>query len=150
VGVGKRTLTPISLLILCIHLQGWTGPACAALVMLSERAVERMEDTQETSFSMSLKKWCAIMDTYEKGGFGYHTTMPTDGLRDFHEISVETLKFGMPELKQVSAAAKCLFVCVSCPQSSTFPSLKQAQYKLGADARELLDSRGLTSVAAPG
>jgi len=36
---------------------GWTGPACAALVMLSERAVEKMADTQETSFSMSLKKW---------------------------------------------------------------------------------------------
>jgi alanine-glyoxylate transaminase/serine-glyoxylate transaminase/serine-pyruvate transaminase len=128
---------------------GWTGPACAALVMLSDRAVERMTETQETcecfdvpnfplcllmkrktkifhaAFSMSLKKWTAIMDTYEKGGFGYHTTMPTDGLRDFHEISVETLKFGMPQLKD-------------------------AQYKLGADARELLDSRGLTSVAAPG
>jgi len=117
--------------------------------MLSQRAVDRMAETQETcessdiclfilllliviinnvlheAFSMSLKKWTAIMDTYEKGGFGYHTTMPTDGLRDFHEISVETLKFGMPELKQ-------------------------AQYKLGEDARELLDSRGLTSVAAPG
>jgi aspartate aminotransferase-like enzyme len=105
--------------------KGWTGPACAALVMLSDRAVERMAETQETSFSMSLKKWSAIMDTYEKGGFGYHTPMPTDGLRDFHEISVETLKFGMPQLKD-------------------------AQYKLGADARELLDSRGLTSVAAPG
>ena len=65
------------------------------------------------------------MDTYEKGGFGYHTTMPTDGLRDFHEISVETLKFGLPELKA-------------------------AQYKLGSEARNLLDSRGLTSVAAPG
>lgn len=65
------------------------------------------------------------MDTYEKGGFGYHTTMPTDGLRDFHEISVETLKFGLPELKQ-------------------------AQSKLGVEARDLLDSRGLTSVAAPG
>jgi aspartate aminotransferase-like enzyme len=51
--------------------------------------------------------------------------MPTDGLRDFHEISVETLKFGLPELKQ-------------------------AQSKLGAEARDLLDSRGLTSVAAPG
>lgn len=107
--------------------KGWTGPACAALIMLSERAAERMAaaETQETSFSLSLKRWCAIMDTYEKGGFGYHTTMPTDGLRDFHEISVETLKFGMPELKE-------------------------AQYKLGEDARALLDSRGLTSVAAPG
>ncbi|KAL7460779.1 hypothetical protein ACHAXS_001221 [Conticribra weissflogii] len=105
--------------------KGWTGPACCALVMLSEKAAEKMAESQETSFSMSLKRWSAIMDTYEKGGFGYHTTMPTDGLRDFHEISVETLNFGMPELKA-------------------------AQYKLGADARALLDSRGLTSVAAPG
>jgi aspartate aminotransferase-like enzyme len=105
--------------------KGWTGPACAALIMLSEAAVERMAETQETSFSMSLKRWSAIMDTYEKGGFGYHTTMPTDGLRDFHEIGVETLKFGLPQLKQ-------------------------AQYDLGKSARGLLDSRGLTSVAAPG
>lgn len=65
------------------------------------------------------------MDTYEAGGFGYHTTMPTDGLRDFHEITVETLKFGLPELKE-------------------------AQLELGRQARGALDSRGLTSVAAPG
>lgn len=105
--------------------KGWTGSACAALIMLSERATDRMATTTETSFSMSLKRWSAIMDTYEKGGFGYHTTMPTDGLRDFHEISVETLQFGLPELKV-------------------------AQYTLGKNARTLLDSRGLTSVAAPG
>lgn len=28
--------------------KGWTGPACAALVVLSDRAVERMAETQET------------------------------------------------------------------------------------------------------
>lgn len=65
------------------------------------------------------------MDTYEKGGFAYHTTMPTDALRDFHEISVETLKFGLPELKQ-------------------------AQLEMGRQAHALLASKGLTSVAAPG
>lgn len=48
--------------------KGWTGPACAALVMMSERAVDRMYETEETSFSMSLKRWSAIMDTYENGG----------------------------------------------------------------------------------
>lgn len=74
---------------------------------------------------MSLRRWSAIMDTYEKGGFGYHTTMPTDALRDFHEISVETLEFGLPELKT-------------------------AQLELGQKARGVLDSKGLTSVAAPG
>jgi len=105
--------------------KGWTGPACAALVMMSDAAAKKMQTTDETSFSMSLKRWSAIMQTYENGGFGYHTTMPTDSLRDFHEISVETLKFGLPELKQ-------------------------AQYDLGTAARDALNSRGLTSVAAPG
>jgi aspartate aminotransferase-like enzyme len=105
--------------------KGWTGPACAALVMLSERARDLMNQTQETSFSMSLKRWSAIMDTYEKGGFGYHTTMPTDALRDFHEISVETMKFGIPELKE-------------------------AQASLGKQAHDILSSKGLTSVASKG
>lgn len=105
--------------------KGWTGPPCAALVMMSESAVAVMATKHETSFSMSLKRWTAIMDTYEKGGFGYHTTMPTDALRDFHEISVETLKFGLPELKE-------------------------AQLKMGWKSRAILDSKGLTSVAAPG
>jgi aspartate aminotransferase-like enzyme len=105
--------------------KGWTGPCCAALVMMSELAAEKLQTTKETSFSMSLKRWSAIMDTYEAGGFGYHTTMPTDGLRDFHEISVETLKFGLPELKE-------------------------AQLQLGREARDALEARGLTSVAAPG
>ena len=105
--------------------KGWTGPACAALVMMSDRATAKMAETQETSFSMSLKRWSAIMDTYENGGFGYHTTMPTDALRDFHEISVETLKFGLPELKA-------------------------AQIELGKQTHAALEARGLSSVAAPG
>lgn len=105
--------------------KGWTGPASAALVMMSERARDLMNETEETSFSMSLKRWSAIMDTYEKGGFGYHTTMPTDALRDFHEISVETMKFGIPELKE-------------------------AQFSLGTQAHDILGSKGLTSVAAKG
>lgn len=109
--------------------KGWTGPACAALVMMSDRAVHKMttqqQQSEETSFSLSLKRWSAIMDAYEKGGFGYHTTMPTDALRDFHEISVETMKVGLPKLKEL-------------------------QQQLGHRARTLIDSKGLTSVAAPG
>ena len=101
----------------------WTSSCCFGL--MSDRAAEKMVETQETSFSMSLKRWSAIMDAYENGGFGYHTTMPTDALRDFHEISVETLKFGLPELKE-------------------------AQLELGKQARGALDDRGLVSVAAPG
>jgi aspartate aminotransferase-like enzyme len=51
--------------------------------------------------------------------------MPTDALRDFHEISVETMKFGIPELKE-------------------------AQFSLGTQAHDILGSKGLTSVAAKG
>jgi len=105
--------------------KGWTGPACAALVMMSELAVDKMMAKQEDSFSLSLKRWSAIMDTYESGKFGYHTTVPTDALRDFHEISVETIKFGIPELKA-------------------------GQIELGRASREALEARGLTSVSAPG
>jgi aspartate aminotransferase-like enzyme len=43
--------------------KGWTGPCCAALVMMSERAQLKMERTKETSFAISLKRWSAIMDT---------------------------------------------------------------------------------------
>jgi alanine-glyoxylate transaminase/serine-glyoxylate transaminase/serine-pyruvate transaminase len=106
--------------------KGWTGPPCAALVMMSQAAADRMaSESADSSFSISLKRWSAIMDTYEKGGFAYHTTMPTDALRDFHEISVETLQFGLPELKQ-------------------------AQLDMGLQARGILNSKGLISVAAPG
>jgi aspartate aminotransferase-like enzyme len=105
--------------------KGWTGPACCAMVMMSDRAVARMEATQETSFSMSLKKWSGLMDKYLNGGWAYHTTMPTDGIRDFHEVTVETMKFGLD-------------------------NLKEAQLSLGSQARAMLDSKGLKSVAAPG
>lgn len=105
--------------------KGWTGPACAALVMMSERASEKMKNTSGSSFSISVKRWSALMDKYEDGGFAYHTTMPTDALRDFHEISVETMKFGIPELKQ-------------------------AQIDLGKEAHAVLQSRNLVPVAAPG
>ena len=103
----------------------WTSPPSSALVMLSERAIERIHRKQESSFSLSLKQWLVVMDAYEKGGFAYHTTPPTDALREFQRVSVEMLEFGLPQLKE-------------------------ALTDLGQEARNLLDSRGLTSVAAPG
>jgi alanine-glyoxylate transaminase / serine-glyoxylate transaminase / serine-pyruvate transaminase len=108
--------------------KGWTGPPCAALVMLSERAKQVLDaqpPNQESSFSLSLKRWSAIMDAYVKGGFAYHTTMPTDALRDFHQVTVEALELGMGHLKE-------------------------QQWDLGRRARALLAARGLRSVAAPG
>ncbi len=112
--------------VLCSAPQkGWSGPPCAVLVMLSERAVERLAETTSTSFSCDLKKWHDIMGAYLNGGHAYHATMPTDSLRVFRDVMVETERFGFSESKRALA-------------------------DLGSRIRNVLEERGFTSVAAEG
>ncbi|MEL6985675.1 MAG: aminotransferase class V-fold PLP-dependent enzyme, partial [Actinomycetota bacterium] len=112
--------------VLCSAPQkGWSGPPCAGLVMLSERAVERLAETTSTSFSCDLKKWHDIMGAYLNGGHAYHATMPTDSLRVFRDVMVETERFGFSESKRALA-------------------------DLGSRIRNVLEERGFTSVAAEG
>ncbi|MGR3375079.1 aminotransferase class V-fold PLP-dependent enzyme [Salipiger abyssi] len=105
--------------------KGWSATPCAGLVMLSEQAMARMEETVSNSFAMDLKKWQQIMAAYEAGGHAYHATMPTDGLRMFRDAMVETREMG-------------------------FDAAKSAQWELGDKVRALLASRGVVSVAAAG
>jgi alanine-glyoxylate transaminase / serine-glyoxylate transaminase / serine-pyruvate transaminase len=108
--------------------KGWTGSPCCALVLLSARALDCMNaqpPNAESSFSLSLKRWSAIMDAYHKGGFAYHTTMPTDALRDFHQVTVETVDIGLDVLKE-------------------------RQVEMGRLARAMVERKGLHSVSAPG
>lgn len=105
--------------------KGWSGPACAGLVLLSEAAHQRMLTTTSTSFACDLGRWGQIMDAYEKGGHAYHATMPTDALRAFRDAMQETGRLG-------------------------FENARQAQLELGAKIRKLLVARGFASVAAPG
>ncbi|GAA0401572.1 alanine--glyoxylate aminotransferase family protein [Cocleimonas flava] len=105
--------------------KGWSGPPCAGLVMLSDAAIAKMENTESTSFAMNLKQWHTIMQAYEGGAHAYHATMPTDALRTFRDIMVETREYG-------------------------FDKAKQNQYELGKKVRELLASKGIKSVAAEG
>ena len=105
--------------------KGWSGTPGAGLVMLSERARERVTSTKSTSFAMDLAKWLSIMETYEGGGHAYHATMPTDSLRRLHDLMIETEKFG-------------------------FEKLRERQIELGTKVRALLKQRGQPSVAAPG
>lgn len=105
--------------------KGWSASPCAGLVMLSERAVARMEETDSDSFAIDLKKWHSIMMAYENGGHAYHATMPTDALRDFRDTMVETKDYG-------------------------FDRLKDAQWALGGAVRKMLADKGVTSVAADG
>ena len=105
--------------------KGWSGSPCAGLVMMSQRARDAIETTTSNSFACDLKKWLQIMEAYENGGHAYHATMPTDGLRQLRDVMAEAEKFG-------------------------FAELKAAQARLGKEARELLASRGIKSLAADG
>ena len=105
--------------------KGWSASPCAGLVMLSERAMARMEETTSDSFAIDLKKWHQIMMAYEGGGHAYHATMPTDALRDFRDTMKETQTYG-------------------------FAKLKDAQWALGDAVRDVLRGKGVVSVAAEG
>jgi aspartate aminotransferase-like enzyme len=105
--------------------KGWSSTPCAGLVMLGERARERIDGTTSSSFSMDLKKWLSIMETHEKGGMGYHATLPTDGLAQLRDVMQETAAFG-------------------------FESARAAQQAIGDRVRALLVAKGIASVAAPG
>ena len=105
--------------------KGWSSSPCCALIALGERARERIDSTQSSSFSMDLKKWLQIMEAYEKGGHVYHTTMPTDALKILRNVMKET-------------------------QSLGFAKLKEKQVELGLKVRKLLESKGYHSVSARG
>jgi aspartate aminotransferase-like enzyme len=105
--------------------KGWSSSPCCALIAMSERARQKIDATQSTSYSCDLKKWLQIMETYEKGAHIYHTTMPTDSLRVLRDVMKET-------------------------QAAGFANLKKNQEDLGLRVRALLEAKGFKSVAAPG
>ncbi len=105
--------------------KGWSGPPCAGLVMLGDRALDLMGSTTSDSFACDLAKWHEIMRAYESGGHAYHATMPTDGLRAFRDVMQET---------------------VACGRDAT----REWQEELGRRVRRLLEKHDMPSVAAPG
>ncbi|NCO87812.1 MAG: alanine--glyoxylate aminotransferase family protein [Rhodobacterales bacterium] len=105
--------------------KGWSASPSAGLVMMSQRAVDRMSATTSNSFAIDLRKWHAIMQTYEGGGHAYHATMPTDALRAFRDTMIETRDYG-------------------------FARLCDNQWALGTAVRSYLAGKGVQSVAAPG
>ena len=105
--------------------KGWSASPCAALVMLGETALERIQQTKSSSFACDLLKWLQIMQAYEKGGHAYHATVPTDALVRFCESMQETVAFGLEEVER-------------------------RQWELGNRVRALMAAHGYPSVAAPG
>jgi aspartate aminotransferase-like enzyme len=105
--------------------KGWSASPSAGLVMMSPRAVERLEATTSNSFAVDLKKWRSIMAAYEGGGHAYHATMPTDALVGFRDAMLETRAMG-------------------------FGAAKAAQWALGGAVRGMLAEKQVQSVAAEG
>ncbi|MBB95095.1 MAG: aminotransferase [Rhodobacteraceae bacterium] len=105
--------------------KGWSASPSAGLVMMSERALARIEETSSDSFAIDLKKWLSIMQAYEGGGHAYHATMPTDALRAFRDTMLETKDYG-------------------------FERLRERQWALGNGVRQMLRDKGVVSVAADG
>jgi alanine-glyoxylate transaminase / serine-glyoxylate transaminase / serine-pyruvate transaminase len=105
--------------------KGWSGTPCCGLVLLGERARERIESTTSSSFACDLRKWLQIMETYEGGGHAYYATPPTDGLVVLRDVMAEARADG-------------------------FDRLKERQLELGRRVRELLGRKGFPSVAAAG
>ena len=105
--------------------KGWSGPPCAALVMLGDEARRRIDGTTSSSFACDLKKWLQIMEAYESGGHAYHATLPTDALTQVRDVMLETRDRG-------------------------FGLVRTQQWALGEAVRAALERRGFKSVAAPG
>ena len=104
--------------------KGWSAPACVGVVCLSARAEAKLEETTSSSFTLSLNKWLGIMTKYEAGGFGYHTTLPTDALVGFRDAIIETKR------------------------RVGFAAAMEKTKVLGAEIRNVLESRGFKNVAA--
>ena len=105
--------------------KGWSSTPGTGLVMLSDTAVKKVDSTESDSFSIDLKQWLNIMRAYENGGHAYHATMPTDSLRQFRDAVNEAKAIG-------------------------FDKLCDAQWTLGKRIREVLEAKGVESVAAEG
>ncbi len=103
--------------------KGWNSSPGAGIILLSPRALTRLQQTESTSFSLNLKAWYEIMSAYERGGFAYHATLPTDSLAGLAKTVEEYTHRGLE-------------------------TLTKAQWDLGTRTRSVLCDFGFKSVAA--
>jgi len=106
--------------------KGWTAPACVGIAMMTDRARKISESRPpSTSMVLDLNKWLGVMDSYEKGGFMYYTTLPTDSLVAFSKAAQETVKFGRD-------------------------NARNKMMELGEKIRAMMMQKGFKILAAPG
>ena len=102
--------------------KGWSSPASSGVVMVGDRAYNKIKDTQSNSFILDLNRWLEVTEAYEEDQFKYHCTVPTDSIINFSQSVDETINFGLDKAKN------------------------NAIY-MGKEMRKLLESNGFTSIA---
>lgn len=105
--------------------KGWSSSPGVAMICLSVRALQELQKTESTSFSLDLRKWRDVMQAYEEGSHVYYATLPTMTLLELRDAMRETLERGLDVVRE-------------------------RQFQLGDSVRKLLAARGFPSVAAPG
>ena len=110
-------------LLLTAPQKGWSSTPCAGVIMLNKKAREMIEKTTNSSYSCDLHKWLTVMESYEGNSYTYHTTFPTDGLKNFRTNILEIKKIG-------------------------YQKTTDLQIQLGQKMRKLTEDFGYVSVAA--
>ena len=109
--------------------KGWSAPACVGVVMLNERGEKAVRGTdsigsKSDSMALNLRKWLEVSDAYDKGGFAYYTTLPTDCIALFRNAALDLKKYDLGRAK------------------TTFS-------KLGSSVVNMVASKGFQTVAHP-
>ena len=112
-------------LLLTAPQKGWSSTPCAGVIMLNKNAREKIKKTTSSSYSCDLHKWLTVMESYEDNNYTYHTTFPTDGLKNFRTNILEIKKIG-------------------------YQKTTDLQIQLGQKMRKLTEDFGYVSVAAKG
>jgi len=109
--------------------KGWSAPACVGVVILNERGEKAVRGTDSVgsgsdSMALNLRKWLEVSDAYDKGGFAYYTTLPTDCIALFRNAALDLKKYNLGRAK------------------TTFS-------KLGTSVVDMVVSKGFQTVAHP-
>ncbi len=102
--------------------KGWSSPASCGVIMINERADNKIKNSISNSLILDLNKWSNVTDAYINDKFMYHCTVPTDSIIKFSETIEETLEFGLIKAEN------------------------NAKY-VGKEIRKLLENKGYNSIA---
>ena len=68
--------------------KGWSSPASVGVIMLGQHALDQLNKTQSSSFTLDLSKWCDVSSSYQDGGFIVYLKIAVKLISNFQIISI--------------------------------------------------------------